>query len=101
MSISAILAASTRPIPSGTVTCLPSIVSVTCFDISLRTSPHHLPMGEELMRKIYKLLFYRVFKILWESFDAGHNCHGGKLSQCTQTFALHLLGNIQKQIHIT
>jgi hypothetical protein len=46
------------------------------------------------------LSLYYFFEILRESFDTGNDSHRGKFAQGAQTFALHLFGDIQEQIHI-
>src|ERR1051326_3683052 len=74
----AILAASATPVPSATVTCFPSIVSVTCL----------------LIRH------YRFIKILSVTFNARDHGHRGKFTQRAQTFALDLFSNNQQQINI-
>src|SRR5690349_3418534 len=74
----AILAASATPVPSATVTCFPSIVSVTCL----------------LIRH------YRFIKILSVTFNARDHSHRGEFTKRAQTFALDLFGDIQQQINI-
>src|SRR5215207_7731363 len=95
----AILAASTRPVPSGAVIWIPSIVSVTC--LLIHAPIHAFPKLPFLHIKRKRFGAYSILKIIREAFDACDHSHGGKFAQSAQTLSLDLFCNVQQKVHIT